>query len=103
MVYLSGAGPTVLAITSGAAGDAFTQHGSERMERAIADAMILAGQKHCSKPGNVYITGPVMKGAYVDELIRLFTRRFSLSWQCVKNLLKCSLSSKHKYYFERSE
>eukprot|EP00944_MAST-04C_sp_MAST-4C-sp1_P012496 g12496.t1 len=64
-VYLSGAGPTVLAITSGAAGDTFTQHGSERMERAIADAMILAGQKHCSKPGNVYITRPVMKGAYI--------------------------------------
>ena len=64
-VYLSGAGPTVLAITSGAAGDTFTQHGSERMERAIADAMILAGQKHCSKPGNVYITRPVMQGAYI--------------------------------------
>ena len=37
--YLSGAGPTVLAITSGAAGDSFTQSSSERCERAVADAM----------------------------------------------------------------
>ena len=63
-VYLSGAGPTVLAITKGAAGDTLVQHGSERMERAIADAMILAGQ-HVGVPGRVYITRPVMKGAYI--------------------------------------
>jgi len=65
-VYMSGAGPTVLAITSGAAGDIFTQHGSERMERAIADAMVAAGKK-MKCPGRVYITRPVMHGAYISK------------------------------------
>ena len=63
-VYLSGAGPTVLAITSGAAGDTFVQHGSERQECTIADAMILAGMK-AGFPGKVFITRPVMRGAYI--------------------------------------
>ena len=63
-VYMSGAGPTVLAITSGAAGDTFTQHGSERMERSIADAMLSAAEKVDCK-GSVYITRPVVHGAYI--------------------------------------
>ena len=38
--YLSGAGPTVMAITSGASGDIFTQRAKERVDRAVAAAMV---------------------------------------------------------------
>merc|ERR1712137_855927 len=37
--FLSGAGPTVMAICSGQAGDIFTQRSSERQEGLVADAM----------------------------------------------------------------
>lgn len=62
--YLSGAGPTVLAITSGAAGDSFTQSSSERCERAVADAMQQAAEK-CGEPGRMFITTPSSRGAHV--------------------------------------
>lgn len=62
--FLSGAGPTVLALTSGASGDIFTQRTKERVDKQVADAMILAAQA-CGTSGQVYITAPVSTGAYV--------------------------------------
>merc|ERR1712217_203419 len=51
--FLSGAGPCVLAICSGQAGDIFTQRAVERSEGAVADAM----QKGLvSSPPDVYET-----------------------------------------------
>ncbi|CAM9748432.1 unnamed protein product [Phaeothamnion confervicola] len=63
--YLSGAGPTVAAITSGAAGDIFTQREAERVDKQqVAEAM-LAAAKAEGVAGQVYITTPVESGAYV--------------------------------------
>lgn len=64
--YLSGAGPTVMAITSGAAGDIFTQREKERVDRKVAAAM-LAAAEICNTIGKVYITSPVEHGAYVHS------------------------------------
>lgn len=62
--YLSGAGPSVMAITSGASGDIFTQRAMERVDRKVAEAMIQAAEK-CGVKGSVYVTAPVITGAYV--------------------------------------
>ena len=65
-VYLSGAGPTVLALTSGAAGDTFSQLESERTEQRVAKAMLeaAASVKHT---GRVFISRPVLRGAYISK------------------------------------
>ena len=65
-VYLSGAGPTVMAITSGAAGDVFAQRSSERTEIKVANAMVKTAAEH-GHPGQVYITRPVQHGAYISK------------------------------------
>jgi len=62
--FLSGAGPSVMAITSGASGDIFTQRAQERVDRRVAEAMIQAAEK-CGTKGEVCITAPVIHGAYV--------------------------------------
>lgn len=62
--YLSGAGPTVMAITSGASGDIFTQRAKERVDRKVAEAMIAAAYQ-CKTKGEVFITAPVEHGAVV--------------------------------------
>jgi homoserine kinase len=62
--YLSGAGPTVMAITSGASGDIFTQRANERVDMQVAEAMLAAAAK-CDTKGQVFITAPVQSGAYV--------------------------------------
>jgi homoserine kinase len=62
--YLSGAGPTVMAITSGASGDIFTQRAMERVDSKVAEAMLEAAAK-CGCIGQVFITSPVEQGAYV--------------------------------------
>ena len=62
--FLSGAGPTVMAFTSGASGDIFTQRAKERVDKKVADAMLLAAQK-CNVKGEVFITAPVEHGAVV--------------------------------------
>jgi homoserine kinase len=62
--YLSGAGPTVMALTSGASGDIFTQRNKERVDRKVAEAMLEAAAS-CNTVGKVYITSPVENGAYV--------------------------------------
>ena len=62
--YLSGAGPTVMAITSGASGDIFTQRAKERVDQKVAEAMLEAAEK-CGTVGQVFITAPVEQGAVV--------------------------------------
>jgi homoserine kinase len=62
--YLSGAGPTVMAITSGASGDIFTQRAKERVDRKVAEAMLAAAEK-CGTNGQVFITAPVETGAHI--------------------------------------
>lgn len=62
--YLSGAGPTVMAITSGASGDIFTQRAKERVDTKVAEAMLAAAEK-CGTKGQVFITAPVQQGAVV--------------------------------------
>jgi len=65
-VYLSGAGPTVMAITSGAAGDVFAQRSTERTDIKVANAMVKVA-KDKGYPGQVYITRPVQHGAYISK------------------------------------
>ncbi len=43
--YLSGAGPTVAAITSGASGDIFTQRALERVDKEVATVMLETARK----------------------------------------------------------
>jgi len=65
--YLSGAGPSVLAITTGAAGDIFAQREKERVDRKVADAMIAAAAD-VGVRGQVFITEPSLTGAYVASV-----------------------------------
>ena len=46
------AGPTVMAITSGASGDIFTQRAKERVDKKVAEAMLAAAGK-CGTSGQV--------------------------------------------------
>jgi homoserine kinase len=62
--YLSGAGPTVMAITSGASGDIFTQRAKERVDTKVAEAMLEAAEK-VGCVGKAFITFPVQNGAVV--------------------------------------
>jgi len=62
--YLSGAGPTILAITSGGAGDVFTQRDYERSELGVALAMEEEADK-LGINGRFFITQPTQQGAYI--------------------------------------
>jgi len=62
--FLSGAGPTVMALTSGASGDIFTQRAKERVDLKVAAAMLEAANA-CGTNGQVFITAPVEHGAVV--------------------------------------
>ena len=70
--YLSGAGPTIMAITSGASGDIFTQRAKERVDRRVAKAMLDVALKHNVK-GEVFISAPVENGAVVLSAIPTFS------------------------------
>lgn len=70
--YLSGAGPTVMALTSGLSGDIFTQRAKERVDTKVAEAMLEAARK-CGTKGNVYITNPVVYGATVVSAVPTFS------------------------------
>jgi len=69
--FLSGAGPTILAICSGATGgDVFTQSQEERQENSVANAMRRAvdslSTKHEQwKGGKFYICSPCYQGCHV--------------------------------------
>lgn len=61
---LSGAGPAVIAFTSGRAGDVIAQNVSERKELEVAEAFLEAADK-IGCPGHVLITKPVEHGGYI--------------------------------------
>jgi len=69
--FLSGAGPTVMAICSGAVGDIFTQAKEERQELKVAEAMKQAaetmGPEHAkwATNGQFFIVSPTHHGAHV--------------------------------------
>jgi len=62
--YLSGAGPTILAVTSGASGDIFTQRELERVDKAVGEAMARAAAD-VGVRGQVYVSRFVEQGATV--------------------------------------
>ncbi|GMH57379.1 hypothetical protein TrLO_g12681 [Triparma laevis f. longispina] len=62
--YLSGAGPTVMALTSGACGDIFTQREKERNDVAVAKAMMESAKKSGIK-GRCVVTTISNEGASV--------------------------------------
>mmetsp|Transcript_5243 Transcript_5243/g.7827 ORF Transcript_5243/g.7827 Transcript_5243/m.7827 type:complete len:213 (-) Transcript_5243:150-788(-) len=69
--FLSGAGPTVMAICSGASGDIFAQKSDERQEQDVAQAMREAGErlppehKRWALGGHFFICSPTIRGAHV--------------------------------------
>eukprot|EP00002_Diphylleia_rotans_P013313 TRINITY_DN2598_c0_g2_i1.p1 TRINITY_DN2598_c0_g2~~TRINITY_DN2598_c0_g2_i1.p1 ORF type:complete len:355 (+),score=92.15 TRINITY_DN2598_c0_g2_i1:71-1066(+) len=62
--FLSGAGPTILAITSGRKGDIYAQRSAERKEKEVAKAMMEAA-KAKNVSGRVVVTQPTDRGAWV--------------------------------------
>lgn len=65
--YLSGAGPTVMALTSGASGDIFAQREKERTDLAVAKAMSRAAEQFGIK-GKVVVTNAANEGARVVKV-----------------------------------
>uniref|UniRef100_A0A7S2S6X3 Homoserine kinase n=2 Tax=Eucampia antarctica TaxID=49252 RepID=A0A7S2S6X3_9STRA len=65
--YLSGAGPTVMAITSGASGDIFTQREKERNDSQVARAMLQVAEELGVK-GQLLVTQAVHEGARVVKV-----------------------------------
>jgi homoserine kinase len=65
--YLSGAGPTVMAITTGASGDIFAQREKERSDLAVAKAMIQAADEF-GVPGRLVVTHMTNEGAHVVKV-----------------------------------
>uniref|UniRef100_K3WII8 Homoserine kinase n=1 Tax=Globisporangium ultimum (strain ATCC 200006 / CBS 805.95 / DAOM BR144) TaxID=431595 RepID=K3WII8_GLOUD len=72
--FLSGAGPTVLAITSGRSGDIFTQKLAERQENKVADAMRQTAAS-IGVTGSLFITNPEHRGAYIVRAEPRFSDR----------------------------
>lgn len=70
--YLSGAGPTVMALTSGASGDIFTQREKERTDSAVARAMIQTAEDFGIK-GKLLVTSAVNEGARVVRVEPAFS------------------------------
>ncbi len=65
--YLSGAGPTVMAMTSGASGDIFAQREKERTDLAVAKAMSRAAEQFGIK-GKIVVTNAANEGARVVKV-----------------------------------
>jgi homoserine kinase len=72
--FLSGAGPTVLAITSGRSGDIFTQKLAERQENRVAEAMRTTAAS-IGVSGSLFITNPEHRGAYIVRAFPRFSDR----------------------------
>ena len=62
--YLSGAGPTVMALTSGSSGDIFTQHEKELNHVEVAKAMKRSARESGIE-GRVVVTNIASEGAKV--------------------------------------
>jgi len=81
--FLSGAGPTVMALCSGQAGDIFTQRSSERQEGSVAEAMqkALDGMPPAVVEvwggGTFYIVSPTDRGAHVTFAEPKFSSRLA--------------------------
>lgn len=65
--YLSGAGPTVMALTTGASGDIFTQREKERTDRSVARAMMQVADSYGVK-GKLLVTSTTHEGARVVKV-----------------------------------
>ena len=65
--YLSGAGPTVMAITGGASGDIFAQRTKERSDLAVAKAMMRAAADFGMR-GKLMVTNVSNEGARVVKV-----------------------------------
>lgn len=65
--YLSGAGPTVMALTSGASGDIFAQQEKERTDLAVAKAMSRAAEQYGIR-GKLVVTNAANEGARVVKV-----------------------------------
>lgn len=65
--YLSGAGPTVMAITAGASGDIFAQREKERSDVAVANAMVRAAVEYNIR-GKTVVTCVSNEGARVVKV-----------------------------------
>lgn len=65
--YLSGAGPTVMALTTGASGDIFTQREKERTDTGVARAMLKVAEEYGMK-GQLLVTTPIHEGARVIKV-----------------------------------
>jgi homoserine kinase len=70
--YLSGAGPTVMALTSGASGDIFAQREKERSDLAVARAMIQAAEQF-GITGKMLVTSASNEGARVIKVTPPFS------------------------------
>lgn len=70
--YLSGAGPTVMALTGGASGDIFAQREKERSDMDVARAMIQAAEAH-GITGKLLVTNASADGARVVKVVPPFS------------------------------
>jgi len=73
--FLSGAGPTVMAFTSGASGDIFTQREKERTDYSVAKAMMEVAQTYGVK-GRIVVTQASQEGARVVKVEPPFSSEF---------------------------
>lgn len=73
--YLSGAGPTVMALTSGASGDIFTQREKERTDFSVAKAMMQVAQTFGVK-GRIVVTLASNEGARVVKVDPPFSTEY---------------------------
>lgn len=73
--YLSGAGPTVMALTSGASGDIFTQREKERTDYSVAKAMRQVAQSFGVK-GKIVVTQVSQEGARVVKVDPPFSSEY---------------------------
>lgn len=73
--YLSGAGPTVMALTSGASGDIFTQREKERTDFSVAKAMMQVAETFGVK-GRIVVTQASNEGARVVKVDPPFSNEY---------------------------
>ena len=74
-----GAGPTVMALTSGASGDIFTQRARERSDIQVANAMMAAAAEAGIK-GRCIVTNIANEGAKVVKVEPAFSTVGGISW-----------------------
>jgi len=78
--YLSGAGPTVMALTSGASGDIFTQREKERTDRGVGLAMLEIAEEFNIK-GRLVVTQMSHEGAHIVKVDPPFSSKDSIEYR----------------------